>query len=77
MTRVTPAIPMTTATTLLEPSFSDLITAIEQANDRPGQQRRHWVCSLRRIARCRNGPGPSLWRRMVAVPRMMTKRGSG
>jgi pyruvate,water dikinase len=28
-------------------------------------------------ARCRNGPGPSLWRRMVAVPRMMTKRGSG
>jgi enoyl-CoA hydratase/carnithine racemase len=27
--------------------------------------------------RCRNGPGPSLWRRMVAVPRMMTKRGSG
>jgi glutathione S-transferase len=29
------------------------------------------------IPRCRNGPGPSLWRRMVAVPRMMTKRGSG
>jgi transposase len=28
-------------------------------------------------SRCRNGPGPSLWRRMVAVPRMMTKRGSG
>jgi hypothetical protein len=28
-------------------------------------------------ARCRNGPGPSLWRRMVAVPRMMTKWGSG
>jgi hypothetical protein len=29
------------------------------------------------IPRCRNGPGPSLWRRMVAVPRMMTKWGSG
>ena len=28
-------------------------------------------------SRCRNGPGPSLWRRMVAIPRMMTKRGSG
>ena len=56
MTRVTPAIPMTTATTLLEPSFSDLITAIEQANDLPGQQRRHWVCSLRRIAKWLNRP---------------------
>jgi hypothetical protein len=39
---------------------------------RQGEQR-----SSPSVPRCRNGPGPSLWRRMVAVPRMMTKRGSG
>ena len=47
-TPVTPAIP---TTALLEPSFSDLVTAIEQANDLSEQTRRHWACSLRQIAK--------------------------
>jgi Phage Terminase len=44
----------------------------QQRADRRKQEADDWYRS-----RCRNGPGPSLWRRMVAVPRMMTKRGSG
>jgi hypothetical protein len=36
-------------TTLLEPSFLGLITAIEQAADLSAQCRRHWACSVRQI----------------------------
>ena len=41
---------------LLEPSFSDLITAVEQAKDLSEQTRRHWVCSVRQIAKWLNRP---------------------
>jgi hypothetical protein len=42
---------MTSNTGLLEPSFADLITAIEQTSDLSQQTRRHWSCSARQIAR--------------------------
>ena len=41
---------------LLEPSFADLIAAIEQAADLSEQTRRHWVCSLRQIAKWLDRP---------------------
>jgi hypothetical protein len=41
---------MTTTTTLLEPSFVDLIATIEQAAELSVERRRHWVCSVRQIA---------------------------
>ena len=70
MTPVTPTIPVTPATpttTPLEPSFSDLITAIEQANDLPEQRRRHWVCSLRQIAKWLDRPAAVIPARWQAV----------
>ena len=42
--------------TLLEPSFSDAISAIERAGDLAEQTRRHWVCSLRQIGKLLNRP---------------------
>ena len=47
---------MTTTIALLEPSFADLIAAIEQAPELPGERRRHWVCSLRQIAKWLDRP---------------------
>ena len=67
MTPVTPSIPVTPATpttTLLEPSFLDLITTIEQAKDLPDQTRRHWACSLRQVAKWLDRPAavvPARW----------------
>src|SRR5262245_50256861 len=43
-------------TTLLEPSFVDLIAAIEQAAELSMQIRRHWCCSARQIARWLDRP---------------------
>src|ERR1700682_1436629 len=42
---------MTPTTTLLEPSFLDLIAAIEQAAELSEQRRRHWVFPSRQIAK--------------------------
>jgi hypothetical protein len=67
MTPATPTIPVTPATptpTLLELSFLDLITTIEQAKDLPEQTRRHWVCSLRQVAKWLDRPAavvPARW----------------
>jgi len=61
MSRVTPP---TSATTILEPSIVDLIEAIEQAPDLSEQSRRHWVCSLRKIAKYLDRPPaatPARW----------------
>jgi integrase len=55
---------MTLPTALLEPSFLDLIAAIEQAPDLSEQRRRHWVCSLRQIAKWLDRPAtviPARW----------------
>jgi integrase len=55
---------MTTTITLLEPSFVDLIAAIEQSVELSTERRRHWVCSLRQIAKCLDRPAaviPARW----------------
>jgi hypothetical protein len=57
-------IPMTASSTLLEPSFLDLIAAVEQAGEFSEQRRRHWVCSLRQIANWLDRPAgliPARW----------------
>jgi integrase len=57
-------IPMTHPTTLLEPAFAEAIAAIEQATDLSVQVRRHWVCSLRQIAKWLDRPAevvPARW----------------
>ena len=49
---------------LLEPSFVDLVGAIEQAAELTQQRRRHWVCSLRQIAKGLDRPPaviPARW----------------
>jgi integrase len=56
--------PMTPTTTLFEPSFLDLIAAIAQAADLSEQRRRHWVCSLRQVAKWLDRPAaviPARW----------------
>ena len=56
----------TQAVALLEPCFFDLIAAIEQAQDLPEQTRRHWVCSVRQIAKWLDRPAaviPARWQR--------------
>ena len=48
----------------MEPSFDDLIAAIERAADLSEQRRRHWVCSLRQIAKWLDRPAtviPARW----------------
>ena len=71
---------MTTATTsetaattgavagkLLEPSFADLVAAVEQTADLPVQTRRHWVCSVRQVAKWLDRPAVELPARWNAV----------
>jgi hypothetical protein len=55
---------MTAPTTLLEPSFVDLIAAVAHTAELSEQRRRHWVCSLRQIARWLDRPPaviPARW----------------
>jgi integrase len=66
MTQVTPAIPMI-STALLEPSLSDVTTAIQQTNDLPEHRRLHWLCSLRQIAKWLNRPPAGIPARSQAV----------
>ena len=65
---------MTSTTALLEPSFMALIAAIEQAADLPEQRRRHWVCSLRQIAKWLDRPAaviPARWHSVrISVARL-------
>ena len=58
---------MTAPTALLEPSFADLIAAIEQAAELSEQRRRHWVCSVRQIARWLDRPAAVIPARSNAV----------
>src|SRR5262249_54737081 len=61
-------VPMTSSpTTLLEPSFVDLIAAIEQAAELSMQIRRHWCCSARQIARWLDRPAAVIPARGSAV----------
>src|SRR5262249_13755412 len=56
-----------TAATLLEPSFADLIAAIAQAAELSEQHRRHWTCSLQRIAKWLDRPATVIPARWTAV----------
>ena len=47
---------MADTTRLLESSFVDAVVAIGQATDLSEQSRRHWVCSLRQIAKWLDRP---------------------
>ena len=58
---------MTPTTTLLEPSFLDLIAAVEQAAELSDQRRRHWVCSMRQIAKWLDRPATTIPARWNAV----------
>ena len=51
---------MPTTAALLEPSFLDLIAAIEQAAELSEQRRRHWTCSSRQIAKCLDRPAAAI-----------------
>jgi hypothetical protein len=60
----TTLLPVIPTTTLLEPSFVDLIAAIEQSSELSGERRRHWICSLRQIAEGLDRPAaviPARW----------------
>ena len=52
---------------ILEPSFADAITVIEQAEELPPSKRTHWPCSLRKIAQALDRPPESVAARWGAV----------
>jgi integrase len=58
---------MTAATSLLEPSFVELIAAIEQAPELSQQTRRHWICSARQVARWLERPARVIPARWISV----------
>jgi hypothetical protein len=58
---------MTPRTPLVEPSFVDLIGAIEQSPDLSEQCRRHWLCSLGQISKCLDRPAEVIQARWEAV----------
>jgi hypothetical protein len=51
----------------IEPSFADAIGIIEQAADVPEEKRRHWICSLRQIAKALDKPVTVIPARFSAV----------
>jgi hypothetical protein len=58
---------MTLTATLFEPSFVDLIAAVEHATELSEQCRRHWVCSLRQLAKWLDRPVEVIPARWQAV----------
>src|SRR5215207_4235561 len=57
-------IPMANTPELLEPSFGDLLAALEAGSELPEQTRRHWLCSVRQIAKALDKPPeliPARW----------------
>src|SRR5690349_16826244 len=58
---------MTTAITLIEPSFADALMAIEQATDLPPQRRAQWASALRQIAKALGKPPECLAARWTAA----------
>jgi integrase len=51
----------------LEQSFADLVAAVEQTANLPVQTRRHWVCSVRQVAKWLDRPAVELPARWNAV----------
>ena len=66
MTDTIVAVPMT-ETTLLEPSFADAVTTIENAPNMPVRTRSQWLCSLRQIAKAMDKPMEVIPARWTAV----------
>ena len=58
---------MAPTTTLSEPSFQDLIAAVEQAGELSDQRRRHWTCSLRQISKWLDRPAAAIPARWLSV----------
>jgi hypothetical protein len=56
-----------TETTLLEPSFADVGTAIERSVALPARIRSHWLCSLRQIAKALDKPMEAILARWTAA----------
>src|SRR5829696_4967886 len=57
-------IPMANTAELHEPSFNDLLAALEAGSELPEQTRRHWLCSVRQIAKALDKPPeliPARW----------------
>ena len=52
---------------LVEPSFAEAIRLIEGANELSAQTRRHWMCSLRQIARALDRPPEVIPARFSAI----------
>jgi integrase len=59
--------PVTPTTRLLEPSFEDLMNAIERAAELSGERRRHWTCSLRQLAKLLDRPVAVIHARWSAI----------
>jgi hypothetical protein len=59
---------------LLEPSFVDAITSIESAaGDLSERQRRHWVCSLRQVAKWLDRPSATIPARLTSIKAMVAQ----
>jgi hypothetical protein len=58
---------MSRSTELLEPTFSAAIVAIEAARDLSASNKRHWVCSLRKIAKWLDRPAEVIPARWTAI----------
>src|SRR5258708_14154480 len=54
--RATESIPMTELSVLIETSFADAVAIIAAADELPAQKRRHWLTSLRQIAKAVDKP---------------------
>ena len=59
--------PLPPHSVILEPSFVEAITAIEQAADLSKEKQRHWVCSLRQIGKWLDRPLETLPARLTSV----------
>src|SRR5688500_10364066 len=68
-------IPMAKAAELLEPSFSDLVAALDAATELPEQTRRHWLCSVRQIAKAAEKPLGLIPARWTSVRFMVARLG--
>jgi integrase len=57
----------------LERSFADAIAAIEAAAELPEDKRRHWVCSLRQIAKWLDRPVETIAARLTSIALAMNQ----
>jgi hypothetical protein len=58
---------MNTSSPQIEPCFADAIAMIEHADELPVEKKRHWCCSLKRIAEALDKPATVIPARLSAV----------